>query len=110
MRKLVHTPTDGIEPPESVEFYQDQIDNNQYLKDFVQKYDRRLNKDISLTLKKMHSSSLQNHLEKSSPIRQANLRSQITRKMTVKQNSDIIEMVPIQEGDETPFTEAINEN
>lgn len=92
MRKLVHTPVDGIEPPESIEYFQEQIDTNQYLKDFVDKYDHRLNRDISLHLKKMHTSSLQSHLVTASPIRQANLRSQITRKFTVKQNTDIFEV------------------
>ena len=58
MRKIVHTPPHGIEPPETIDFFKKQIGNNQYLKSFVEKYNERLNKDIQLHLKKMHSNSL----------------------------------------------------
>jgi hypothetical protein len=98
MRKIVHTPPYGIEPPESIDFFKEQIANNQYLKDFMEKYDTRLNTDIEAHLKKMHSGSLKSHLVVSSPMRQATLRNKNIRKLSFK-NPDIMALKPIQEND-----------
>jgi len=94
MRKIVHTPPHGVELPESIDFYKDQIANNQYLKDFIDKYDTRLNNDIESHLKKIHSGSLKSHLAVVSPMRQATERNKTKRKLSVK-NPDIMALKPI---------------
>ena len=109
MRKIVHTPPYGIEPPESIDFFKEQIANNQYLKDFMEKYDTRLNKDIEVHLKKMHSGSLKSHLVVASPMRQASERNKKTRKFSVK-NPDIMPLKPIQEDDHASQDEDYDQN
>jgi hypothetical protein len=64
----------------------------------MEKYDTRLNKDIEVHLKKMHSGSLKSHLVFASPMRQASERNKKTRKFSVK-NPDIMALKPIQEDD-----------
>jgi hypothetical protein len=54
MRKLLHTPKEALIIPESADFYKELIEENQYLRDFIQTVDERLTKDIGDTLKKIH--------------------------------------------------------
>lgn len=58
MRKMLHTPKNGIILPETNDFYVEQINNNDYLRDFIDRFDKRLNEDINKHVKKMHCSSL----------------------------------------------------
>jgi len=72
LRKLVHTPKHGLIVPESVDFYKEQIEENQYLRSFIDGFDERLTTDMNLALKKLHSVELKDYLGRSNTIRQAN--------------------------------------
>ena len=74
MRKMVHTPKDGIVVPESDEYYIEQINNNKYLRDFLKKFERRLNKDIDSHMKEMNKNPLKEFLVLNSTIRQASVK------------------------------------
>jgi hypothetical protein len=39
MRKLLHTPKDGLIIPESLDFYKELLDENQYLRKFINGFD-----------------------------------------------------------------------
>ena len=86
MRKLLHTPKEALLIPESADFYREQIQENQYLREFIQEVDERLAKDISETLKKVHVQALQAHLSKGNSIRKGY--KMVKRKDTYIQNKD----------------------
>lgn len=70
-RKLLHTPKSGIMIPEGADFYKEQIEENKYLRNFIDIFNARLAHDIDLFLTKKHSVNLQTHMTQQSPIRQA---------------------------------------
>lgn len=71
MRKLLHTPKDGLIIPESLDFYKELLDENQYLRKFINGFDQRLAKEIALVIKKKFSVALVGHMARSNTIRQA---------------------------------------
>lgn len=71
MRKLLHTPKDGLIIPETADFYKELLEENQYLRKFINGFDERLAKDINLVMKRRFSIALIGTMKRTNTIRQA---------------------------------------
>ena len=87
MRKMIHTPKDGVLLPQDTKYYIANLRQNEFLRKFINDYDSNLQPQIDKQIKPNLQKPLKGFLLSHSPIRQARKNLTIMEKQEKRMGS-----------------------